>query len=142
MKRILAVCIAGIFSGGALAADLMQVYRDALANDAKFSAARAQYEAGQEKVVQGRAGLLPQIGLGADTTWNDTEFKPALPRGKTDYNSNGYGVQLTQPLFRWQNWVQFKQGELQTALAETQFGIARQDLVLRVAEAYFNACEA
>ena len=142
MKRILAVCIAGIFSGGALAADLLQVYRDALANDAKFSAARAQYEAGQEKVVQGRAGLLPQIGLGADTTWNDTEFKPALPRGKTDYNSNGYGVQLTQPLFRWQNWVQFKQGELQTALADTQFGIARQDLVLRVAEVYFNVLNA
>ena len=60
IKRILAVCIAGIFSGGALAADLMQVYQDAVANDAKFSAARAQFEAGQEKVVQGRAGLLPQ----------------------------------------------------------------------------------
>ena len=143
MKRILAVCIAGIFSGGALAADLMQVYRDALANDAKFSAARAQYEAGQEKVVQGRAGLLPQIGLGADTTWNDTNLKPkgGVSNDYT-YNSNGYGVQLTQPLFRWQNWVQFKQGELQTALADTQFGIARQDLVLRVAEAYFNVLNA
>ncbi len=143
MKRILAVCIAGIFSGGALATDLMQVYRDALANDAKFSAARAQYEAGQEKVVQGRAGLLPQIGLGADTTWNDTNLKPkgGVSNDYT-YNSNGYGVQLTQPLFRWQNWVQFKQGELQTALADTQFGIARQDLVLRVAEAYFNVLNA
>ena len=143
MKRILAVCIGGIFSGGALAADLMQVYRDALANDAKFSAARAQYEAGQEKVVQGRAGLLPQIGLGADTTWNDTNLKPkgGVSNDYT-YNSNGYGVQLTQPLFRWQNWVQFKQGELQTALADTQFGIARQDLVLRVAEAYFNVLNA
>ena len=143
MKRILAVCIAGIFSGGAIAADLMQVYRDALANDAKFSAARAQYEAGQEKVVQGRAGLLPQIGLGADTTWNDTNLKPkgGVSNDYT-YNSNGYGVQLTQPLFRWQNWVQFKQGELQTALADTQFGIARQDLVLRVAEAYFNVLNA
>ena len=143
MKRILAVCIAGIFSGGALATDLMQVYRDALANDAKFSAARAQYEAGQEKVVQGRAGLLPQIGLGADTTWNDADLK--LKGGVSNdytYNSNGYGVQLTQPLFRWQNWVQFKQGELQTALAATQFGIARQDLVLRVAEAYFNVLNA
>ena len=143
MKRILAVCIAGIFSGGALAADLMQVYRDALANDAKFSAARAQYEAGQEKVVQGRAGLLPQIGLGADTTWNDINLKSkgGVSNDYT-YNSNGYGVQLTQPLFRWQNWVQFKQGELQTALADTQFGIARQDLVLRVAEAYFNVLNA
>ena len=143
MKRILAVCIAGIFSGGALATDLMQVYRDALANDAKFSAARAQYEAGQEKVVQGRAGLLPQVGMDANTTWNDANLKPIAARPIVEsYNSNGYGVQLTQPLFRWQNWVQFKQGELQTALAATQFGIARQDLVLRVAEAYFNVLNA
>ena len=144
MKRILAVCIAGIFSGGALAADLMQVYRDALANDAKFSAARAQFEAGQEKVVQGRAGLLPQIGVSANTTYTDADVRTRVPPGSSSpsYNSNGYGVQLTQPLFRWQNWVQFKQGELQTALADTQFGIARQDLVLRVAEAYFNVLNA
>ena len=143
MKRILAVCIAGLFSGGALAADLMQVYRDALANDAKFSAARAQYEAGQEKVVQGRAGLLPQVGMDANTTWNDANLKPVIGQPREgSYNSNGYGVQLTQPLFRWQNWVQFKQGELQTALAETEFGIARQDLVLRAAEAYFNVLNA
>lgn len=142
MKRVLAVCIAGIFSGGTLAADLMQVYRDALANDAKFSAARAQYEAGQERVVQGRAGLLPQIGLAADTNWNDAEIRANSGALDRSYNSNGYGVQLTQPLFRWQNWVQFKQGELQTALAATQFGLARQDLVLRVAEAYFNVLNA
>ena len=143
MKRILAVLVTGLFAGGAAAADLMQVYRDAVANDAKFSAARAQYEAGQEKVVQGRAGLLPQIGMSASTTHNDSEITPATGPGRDyTYNTNGYGVQLTQPLFRWQNWVQFKQGELQTALAETQFGIARQDLVLRVAEAYFNVLNA
>ncbi len=142
MKRILAICIAGLFSGAALAADLMAVYQDALANDAKFSAARAQFEAGQEKVVQGRAGLLPQIGLAADTSWNDSEIRALSGTQDRSYNSNGYGVQLTQPLFRWQNWVQFKQGELQTALAETQFGLARQDLVLRVAEAYFNVLNA
>ena len=65
MKRVLAVLVAGLFAGGAAGADLMQVYQDALANDAKFSAARAQFEAGQEKVVQGRAGLLPQIGVSA-----------------------------------------------------------------------------
>lgn len=142
MKRILAVLVAGLFAGGAAAADLMQVYQDALANDAKFSAARAQYEAGQEKVIQGRAGLLPQIGASANTSWNETEIKPTRPGIGSDYNTNGYGVQLTQPLFDWQSWVQYKQGELQTALAETQFGLARQDLVLRVAEAYFNVLNA
>lgn len=144
MKRAIALCVAGLFSSGAWAADLMQVYQEALANDAKFSAARAEFEAGQEKVVQGRSGLLPQIGLNAETRWNDAELRTsASPRALDySYNSNGYGVQLTQPLFRWQNWVQFKQGELQTALAEAQFGVARQDLVLRVAEAYFNVLNA
>ncbi|MDI3489751.1 MAG: outer membrane protein [Thauera sp.] len=144
MKRAIALCVAGLFSSGAWAADLMQVYQEALANDAKFSAARAEFEAGQEKVVQGRSGLLPQIGLSAETRWNDTEVRMSSSPHPQDYsyNSNGYGVQLTQPLFRWQNWVQFKQGELQTALAEAQFGVARQDLVLRVAEAYFNVLNA
>ncbi len=142
MKRALAICLAGLFSSGAVAADLMQVYQDALANDAKFAAARAQLEAGQESVVQGRAGLLPQIGLSADAAWNDAEIKSNLGTSSGDYDSRGYGVQLTQPLFRWQNWVQFKQGELRTALAGAQFGAQQQDLVLRVAEAYFNVLNA
>ena len=142
MKRALAICLAGLFSSGAMAADLMQVYQDALANDAKFAAARAQLEAGQESVVQGRAGLLPQLGLSADAAWNDAEIKSNMGTSSGDYDSRGYGVQLTQPLFRWQNWVQFKQGELRTALAGAQFGVQQQDLVLRVAEAYFNVLNA
>jgi outer membrane protein len=47
-------------------------------------------------------------------------------------------VQLTQPLFRWQNWVQYKQGEMQAALADAQYQLARQDLTLRAAQAYFD----
>lgn len=142
MNRILAICLSALFSGGALAADLMQMYQEALANDAKFSAARAQFEAGQERVAQGRAGLLPQIGLNADASWNDSEIEARAGRTSGDYDSRGYGVQLTQPLFRWQNWVQFKQGELQTALAGAQFDAQRQELVLRVAEAYFDVLNA
>jgi len=142
MKRALAIGLAAFFSSGADAADLMQIYREAVANDAKFASARAQYEAGQEKVIQGRAGLLPNIGASANTTWNDVEASTGAGSVSRNYNSNGYTVQLTQPLFRWQNWVQYKQGELQTALAESQFGQARQDLILRVAEAYFNVLNA
>ncbi|HQZ03098.1 MAG TPA: TolC family outer membrane protein [Thauera sp.] len=142
MKRALAICLTGLFSSGVLAADLTQVYQDALANDAKFSAARAQFEAGQEKQVQGRAGLLPQIGLNANAGWSDAEIEAQGRKTTGDYGSRGYGVQLTQPLFRLQNWVQFKQAELQTALAGAQFGTQKQDLVLRVAEAYFNVLNA
>ncbi|MCZ7562562.1 MAG: TolC family outer membrane protein [Burkholderiales bacterium] len=51
-------------------------------------------------------------------------------------------MQLTQPLFRWQNWEQFKQGELQVAQAESTFAAAGQDLIVRVAQAYFDILNA
>ncbi|AYH45342.1 TolC family outer membrane protein [Azoarcus sp. DN11] len=141
MKRAIALSLASLFSATAWSADLLQVYRDAVANDARFAAARAQYEAGQERVVQGRAGLLPTIGANASSTWNDVDtHNPFF--GTRRFNSNAWGVQLTQPLFRWQNWIQYKQGELQTALAEVQLGQARHDLILRVSQAYFDVLNA
>lgn len=142
MKPVLAVLIASLFSTAAWSADLLEVYRRAQANDARFAAARAAREAGQEKIVQGRAGLLPSVGLSAHTTWNEADVRTQAATSERAYNTHGYTVQLTQPLFRWQNWVQYRQGELQTALAETQFGQAEQDLILRVAEAYFNVLNA
>jgi outer membrane protein len=127
---------AGFAAGGAWAADLEQVYRDALSYDAALASARASLEAGREKLPQGRAGLLPSLNLTGNSSWNDVDLKHYdVTRG---YNSNGWQVQLTQPLFRWQNWVQYKQGEMQVALAEAQYQLARQDLTLRAAQAYFD----
>jgi outer membrane protein len=55
-----------------------------------------------------------------------------------NYNTNTYQVQLTQPLFRVQNWESYKQGQLQVTQAEAQFQSARNDLALRVAQSYFD----
>lgn len=138
MRRFLAIGVLGLLGTGAWGMDLLEVYREALANDADYAAARAQAEAGRETVVQARAGLLPNIGLSANTTWNQNSFSGS----DRNFNSNGYGAQLTQPLFRWQNWVQYRQGELQGAVAETQLMSARQDLALRAAQAYFDVLKA
>ena len=56
----------------------------------------------------------------------------------TSFNTNGWTATLTQPLFRWQNWVAYTQSELVVAQAEAQFGLARQDMIVRVAQAYFD----
>ncbi|MCK6374364.1 MAG: TolC family outer membrane protein [Zoogloea sp.] len=134
--RVVLAMAAGFAAGGAWAADLEQVYRDALSYDAALASARASLEAGREKLPQGRAGLLPSLNLTGNSSWNDVDLKHYdVTRG---YNSNGWQVQLTQPLFRWQNWVQYKQGEMQVALAEAQYQLARQDLTLRAAQAYFD----
>jgi len=132
----------GLTVAGAAAADLEQVYRDALAYDAALASARASREAGLEKLPQGRALLLPSLSVTGNTTWNDLTLKHLNPDVSRGYNSNGWQAQLTQPLFRWQNWVQYKQGELQTTLSEAQYQLARQDLTLRAAQAYFDVLTA
>ena len=59
----------------AVSADLLQVYREALANDAQYAAARATVEAGREKLPQGLAGLLPVIGATAGTVWTENRYR-------------------------------------------------------------------
>lgn len=122
-------------------ADLLQVYRDAIDYDAQFASAKAAWEAGQEKLPQGRAGLLPVIGASASTVWNDVDFQRRMPGAGTvdaQYNTNGYQLTLTQPIFRWQNIEQYRQGKLAVAVADAQFSQAKQDLVLRVSQTYFD----
>jgi len=136
---------AGLAAGAARGADLVSVYRDAEAYDAQFAAAKASVKAGREKLPQGRAGLLPTVGLSANTTWNDLEVHRRItPPTDTPfrYNTSGWTLTLTQPLFRWQNWESYNQSQLQVSLAETQFAAARQDLMVRVAQAYFDVLQA
>lgn len=137
---VVVLCCA--FSMRLQAADLVQAYREALQHDAQFAAAQAQYQAGIEQHIQRRAGLLPQLSVDAQNTWNQTQYEVAS--GDVEYRQQNrtYSIQLVQPLFRWQNWVQYQQGRQLTALAASRQSIAYQELVLRVAEAYFNVLNA
>lgn len=139
MKKIAWLLAFPLFASPLSAADLMQAYQEARDNDPVFAAARATVEAGREKAPQGRAGLLPSLSLSGNTVWNDSEVEPqGGTRVKNQYNTNGYQLTLSQPLFRWQNWVAYDQAKLQVAQAEANFVQARQDLILRVAQAYFD----
>ena len=116
------------------AANLTDVYREAQQQDAAYASARAAFQAGQEKLPQGRALLLPSVNLGANTTWNEVD----LPTANRQYNSNGYSLSLSQPIYRKQNFAQYQQAKAQVSQAEAQFAVARQDLIIRVAQAYFD----
>ncbi len=120
------------------AADLMQIYRAAQENDPNFAAAKATRDAGIEKRPQGLAGLLPVLGASGSSTWNEVDIKNGSLNNRSNYNSNGYTVTLSQPLFRWQNWANYGQGKLLAAQAEANFIQARQDLILRTSQAYFD----
>jgi outer membrane protein len=124
------------------AADLLDIYHAAQSQDAVFASARAAQQAGQEKLTQGRALLLPSVNLTANGTRNDatTRYAPGFPfpSGNQKFDSQGYGASLVQPLFREQNWAMYNQSELQVAISEAQFKLAEQDVILRSAQTYFD----
>jgi len=139
----LATLITGVFlSMSAHSTDLLQVYREALANDAQFASARASLSAGQERIVQGRANILPVIGITGNVgrTSQDLERGPLAQSGS--WNGNGYTISLSQPLLRYANWELYQQGKLATALSQTVFEQARQDVMVRVSQAYFDVLTA
>lgn len=122
--------------------DLLDVYQQALLHDAQYAAAHAQQQVGEEQWIQARAGLLPQISLDAQSSWSETEYKLTAGSVEQRRQNRSYGIQLMQPLFRWQNWIQYKRGSLQKALARVRRHNAEQDLILRVVEVYFEVLNA
>ena len=124
------------------ALDLMQVYQEALANDAVYASARSTLAAGAERLPQARAGLLPTIGLGGSVNRLVGETEALGVTSDRRSTSKGYTLSLTQPLFRPANWEAFEQGKLSVAASEAQFAQARQDLIVRVAQAYFDVLTA
>ncbi|WP_020654006.1 TolC family outer membrane protein [Massilia niastensis] len=148
-KPLIAVLLASaFFSLNASAADLIQVYQQALANDATYASARAALSAGQERITQGRAGLLPVVGVSGNYTKNDNDFSPwnegapGVFGTGANLRTNEYTLSLQQPLFRWDRWQTYQQSKLQQAISEAQFAQAQQDLITRVASAYFEVLAA
>jgi len=133
--------------GASRAADLLQIYRDALANDATYASARATRDAGLESLPQGLAQILPTVNATgfaqsnrADITFREVAGAPtpAIPESHRVGPTSGFTVTLTQPLFNWQNFQVYKEAGFKAAQAEALFGQATQDLIVRVAQAYFD----
>ncbi len=142
IRPFLFTSLLAAFSVPAGAEDLVEVYREAQRYDAVFAAARHTLEAGRERLPQGRALLLPTLNLSGSATRNRTEVDsrdPAIAPSFTRYPEQaGYTLSFNQPLFRLQNWLQYRQADHLVRQAEATFGQAYQDLIVRTAQAYFD----
>jgi outer membrane protein len=145
-RTLLAIALAAALPLGAQAEDLLQVYRDARGYDAQYGAARYAVEAGREKLPQGKALLLPTLNLSANATDTKTDFEsddPSLnPSFNRDVRAYGGTLNFSQPIYRKQNFIQYDQAGYQVKQAEAAFSQASQDLIVRVAQAYFDVLAA
>src|SRR5271154_2880944 len=159
MKRLLTLLALCASAAAAPAADLLAVYQRALQNDPQLREAEATRLAALEAKPQALSALLPQLaGNGSVTrekdvgSTNTTEpvSAPGSPTqlesfpfdGRVDTTTHRYGVDLKQNVFRWENWVALKRADAQVAQAEADYQAARQDLMERVAQRYFDVLSA
>ena len=118
---------------------LLDIYNDALENDPQYKSAEFSYLAGKEIKVQGRAGLLPNISISAQTNWNEYYQNGDL---QNEYNNFSSSARLTQPLIRLDSWFKYRQSKFLTDAAEADFAYSQQALIVRTAELYFNVLRA
>lgn len=121
------------------AADLIQVYQQALFSDPTYQAAIAQRMSDQEGVPINGSQLLPQANISGGPSL--TRFHQTAAGAIPEYSatSRGYSLTLTmtQTVF---NYAQFKAlaGACATSKqADATLNAAAQDLMLRVSQAYF-----
>jgi len=62
--------------------------------------------------------------------------------GVQNYSDNNFNVNLTQPLFHWEHWIQLSQSDNQIAQAEADYQTELQKLMVKITEAYFNVLSA
>jgi outer membrane protein len=130
---------ATLIAVSANATDLLEAYRLAQSSDPTFDAARYALEAVKQKIPQARAVLLPIINTTGSkgTTHANTEFTGVAPVDR-NMHSWAWNLQLTQPLIRANSVYAYLQSESIVEQAAAQYEQAQQDLLLRVAQAYFG----
>jgi len=118
----------------AQAAALADIYQQALQNDPQLKSSRASTLADQQAAPIAKANLLPQLDLKASASDVNSDT--------SDFDSQGYTLSLSQPLFDASSWYGFKQGEELSEQAELVFAQAQQNLILRVVTAYLDVLRA
>lgn len=136
--RVGLVLITALFSIESTAEDLLQVYAMALKSDPQLLAEAASKRAVSELDDQARANFLPQVGLSADTGKINQDISADVLSDDLEYNSHGYSLSITQPVFHKENFVQQTQADIAIESADASYLAKEQELIIRVAEDYFD----
>ena len=140
-KRVLPLLLPfALWYNGVLAEDIVEVYRLALENDAQLKTARATRDAALETRPQAKALLLPYVGLGAEAWRTNIDYKHGA--NDTNSTSSDLSLSLRQSVYNRAYWVQLEQADAVIAKAEAEYAAAEQELVRRVAQAYFDVLSA
>ena len=125
---------------------LIDIYDLAKINDHQLKSDHAEYLAGQEAAAISRSALRPQITGTASLSKTDADTDTSLlgntSSSDTETDNTSYQISLVQQLLNANAWNTYEQGKVQTQLAEAQYKVSEQSLMIRSAQAYFDTLRA
>ncbi|MBT8111151.1 MAG: TolC family outer membrane protein [Gammaproteobacteria bacterium] len=141
-----------VLPGAAQAASLLEIYQQALQSDPQIHEAEARRLAALEAGPQARGAYLPQLSFGGQyaTTERDgpdviidpVSEQPVAVTATTENDVLSWSFNLRQTLFRWDQIVNLRRADKLIAKAEAVRESAQQDLIVRVAQRYFDVLAA
>lgn len=135
-KTLLASALALFLAPSLQAAGLLEVYQDAVKQDAELAVERARLEVSRTQVKQANSYLLPQINASGTFSHIDAS-------NMTDKVSNtNVTLSAQQALFNGEAWFGKSAAKAAFSAVEAGYLNAEQNLLLRVSEAYFNVLRA
>ncbi len=140
LKTCLILCLYLVHLN-AVATNLVDVFNLAEKNDPIYMQAAAKYRATLESKPQALSQLLPSINLSGDTYSNDQDISSNSNfggSGDISFNSHGYSLSLSQPIFRYDRYLSLQQADTVIRQADTELAVAQQELIIRITERYFN----
>lgn len=138
MKKALSILVSASLAGLSLpvmAENLADIYNQAKNSDPTLLRSAAQRDAAFESVTSSRSTLLPQINLTAGYNYGESYF------GAED-NAFTAGIGLSQELYQRSSWVTLETAEKNARQADSAYAAQQQELILRVATAYFEVLRA
>jgi type I secretion outer membrane protein, TolC family len=133
-------------AGGSHGDDLLAVYRLAAENDPGVLAANAVRLAALEAKPQARALLLPLIEGSATVAYNyqklDFADSPFFRDRTEEFKSHSFSLDLSQAVYNNSLYAELRQADASIAQAQATYDAALQNLIVRVANAYFGVLAA
>ena len=136
-----AVCLGLGMAPSARAQSLQELYEAARGYDATFLSARALLDSAKYRVDQSNALRLPSVGLAVSGSRSTTDT-PASSTLNTSTTAYGATLSGRQSLFNRANGVTITQAQKSLEVSASDFEAAEQDLIVRVAQAYFDVLAA
>lgn len=136
LPLVISATLGSVVTTSAWAESLAQIYDLAKQNDPTLLGAKADRDQAFEAINSSRSSLLPQIDLDAGYDIERSDLSSLRSDALTA------GVSLTQALYDPSSWVALDSSEKLARQQDASYASAQQDLIIRVAQAYFDILEA